>query len=189
MTIRHTRSASHARAELWCLCCGHALGDVLVRRRRRPTYAELRAAYAAAPGATRPAWDAHGTPRCPRCAARLFIELTDRRSRADVADRMVWRRRPPETDERREDAYAREDAALHRHAHEPFALGAGLRRDTMRVTQMVLAERLERPVLEEDVDLAAHRGRTSGEDRSGSELVVGAREHHERERGVAVIHH
>jgi DNA-directed RNA polymerase subunit RPC12/RpoP len=95
-------------AELTCLYCGHALGDVPVPRGRRPTNAELRAAYAATPDATRPAWDAHGTPRCPRCAARLFIELSDRRALPYVAERISPRHTPAETDER-EDAYERED--------------------------------------------------------------------------------
>jgi hypothetical protein len=97
------------RAELTCLYCGHSLGDVLVPRGRRPTNADLRAAYSAAPDATRPAWDAHGAPRCPRCAARLFIELSDPGHGPYVADRMSRRHTPAETDEEREDAYARED--------------------------------------------------------------------------------
>jgi hypothetical protein len=96
-------------AELTCLFCGHSLGEVPVPRGRRPTNAELRAAYATAPDATRPAWDAHGTPRCPRCAARLFIELSDPGHHTYVADRMGRRRTHAETDEGREDAYARED--------------------------------------------------------------------------------
>lgn len=108
MTNGRTRPASPAHAELTCLYCGHALGEVPVPRGRRPTDAELRAAYAAVPDAIAPAWDAHGTPRCPRCAARLFIELSDRRLGAHVPARMS-RRHTSATHEEREDAYARED--------------------------------------------------------------------------------
>jgi hypothetical protein len=104
-----TAVRSRGRAELTCLYCGHALGEVSVPRGRRPTNAELRAAYGAAPDATRPAWDAHGSPRCPRCAARLFIELSDRHPRAHVAGPMSRPHTPAETDEEREDAYERED--------------------------------------------------------------------------------
>lgn len=97
------------RAELTCIYCGHALGEVRVRRGRQPTNAELRAAYAAAPDCTAPAWDAHGAPRCPRCAALLFIELSDPYPRAHVAGRMSRPHAPAATDEEREDAYERED--------------------------------------------------------------------------------
>jgi len=99
---------SQMRAELTCLYCGHSLGDVSVPRGHRPTNAELRAAYAAAPDAIAPGWDAHGTPRCPRCQASLFIELTDRRPRAPRAS-PTRRRASAETTEEREDAYERED--------------------------------------------------------------------------------
>lgn len=69
----------------------------------RPTPTQLRAAYAAAPGTVAPDWDAHGQPRCPRCAAKLFMEVVAM-SRLHVEERR--RRAPaPET----EDAYARED--------------------------------------------------------------------------------
>jgi hypothetical protein len=94
------------RAELTCLYCGHALGEVPVPPGRRPTNAELRAAYAASPDRPAPAWDAHGMPRCPRCAARLFIELGHLRTQA--TDR-VRRTKNEYGDEEREDAYARED--------------------------------------------------------------------------------
>lgn len=78
-----TRSASYAHGELSCLNCGH---DTIA-----------------------PVWDAHGVPRCPRCAARLFIELRDPRPRGHLAGRMSRRRTPAKADEEREDAYARED--------------------------------------------------------------------------------
>jgi DNA-directed RNA polymerase subunit RPC12/RpoP len=83
MTITRKRSASYADGELSCLYCGH---DTMA-----------------------PARDAHGVPRCPRCAARLFIELRDRRPRSRVAGRMSGHRTRAKTDEEREDAYARED--------------------------------------------------------------------------------
>jgi hypothetical protein len=104
-----TAIRSRGRAELTCLYCGHALGEVSVPRGRRPTNAELRAAYGAAPDATQPAWDAHGAPRCPRCAARLFIELSDRHLRAHAGERMSRRHADAQTAEEREDAYERED--------------------------------------------------------------------------------
>ncbi len=99
---------SQMRAELTCLYCGHTLGEVSVPRGRRPTNAELRASYAAAPDAIAPGWDAHGAPRCPRCQARLFMELTDRRPRVLTAG-PKRQRASPETTEEREDAYERED--------------------------------------------------------------------------------
>lgn len=95
-----------ARVELSCLYCGHALGDVRVAAGRRPTNAELRAAYASSPSVTPPAWDAHGEPRCPRCRARLFMEMTERRLRIFTDDGLVLRAAQPET---REDEYERED--------------------------------------------------------------------------------
>jgi hypothetical protein len=94
------------RADLTCLYCGHALGEVPVPAGRRPTNAELRAAYAASPERSAPAWDAHGMPRCPRCAARLFIELSHLRTHANERVRRTEHR---DGDEEREDAYARED--------------------------------------------------------------------------------
>lgn len=76
----NTESATTFRprghAELTCLYCGHALGEIPVTRGHRPTNAELRAAYVGAPDRPAPVWDAHGSPRCPRCRARLFIELS-----------------------------------------------------------------------------------------------------------------
>jgi hypothetical protein len=98
-----------SRVELTCLYCGHALGEVRVPRGGRPTNAELRAAYASEPDAIAPAWDAHGAPRCPRCAARLFIEFTDRSSPTHVPARVSRRNAPVVMREEREDAYARED--------------------------------------------------------------------------------
>ena len=79
MTTMRTRSASYTHAELSCLYCGHET--------------------------TAPSWDAHGVPRCPRCAARLFIEFRDRRPRAHVASRMSRRRTSAKMDEKREDVY------------------------------------------------------------------------------------
>ncbi|HEY6203751.1 MAG TPA: hypothetical protein VI056_12005 [Candidatus Limnocylindria bacterium] len=79
MSIKRKRPASCVGDELSCLYCGHDTAA--------------------------PAWDAHGVPRCPRCAARLLIELRDRSQRG--------RTRPHQTharaDEEREDEYARED--------------------------------------------------------------------------------
>ena len=69
----------------------------------RPTRAQLRAAYAAAPGVVAPAWDAHGQPRCPRCAAKLFMEVVET-SRLYAEPRQS---RAPSSET--EDAYARED--------------------------------------------------------------------------------
>ena len=70
---------------------------------RRPTLRELRAAYAAAPGTVAPAWDAHGQPRCPRCAAKLFMEVV-------ATSRLHVETRPSRAPAREtEDAYARED--------------------------------------------------------------------------------
>ncbi len=104
-TVRPTTGPS-ARVELMCLYCGHALGDVTVAAGRRPTNVELRAAYASSPGVTPPAWDAHGEPRCPRCKAKLFMEMTARRARMYAEDGFV--RRPTHPEER-EDQYERED--------------------------------------------------------------------------------
>jgi DNA-directed RNA polymerase subunit RPC12/RpoP len=86
-TTATNRFRPQGRAELSCLYCGHTLGEVRVPRGRRPTNIDLRAAYAATPDVLAPAWDAHGAPRCPRCAARLFVELSDRPLRVD-ADRV-----------------------------------------------------------------------------------------------------
>jgi hypothetical protein len=97
------------RAELSCIYCGHGLGEVPVPRGRRPTGAELRAAYAAAPDAVSPTWDAHGSPRCPRCRALLFVELSDHQLRTHVEARRHPRSATAERSEEREDAYARED--------------------------------------------------------------------------------
>lgn len=88
---------------LSCLYCGHEVGDVTTKAGRRPTLVELRAAYAAAPDIVAPAWDAHGKPRCPRCASNLFMELVAT-SRLHVEPP---RRRARESET--EDAYARED--------------------------------------------------------------------------------
>jgi hypothetical protein len=81
--MRRKRSASCTGGELSGLYCGHDTAA--------------------------PAWDAHGMPRCPRCAARLFVELRDRRQRAHVSGRMSRRHSPTKTDDEREDAYPRED--------------------------------------------------------------------------------
>lgn len=108
-TIAATTTRPRRHAELTCLYCGHGLGEVPVPRRRRPTRAELRAAYAAAPDAASPMWDAHGAPRCPRCRALLFVEFSDQRLRAHVDQRRHPRRAAAATTEERQDAYARED--------------------------------------------------------------------------------
>lgn len=50
-----------------------------------------------------PAWDAHGQPRCPRCRAKLFMEVVAT-SRLHVD---APRTRPQQSET--EDAYARED--------------------------------------------------------------------------------
>ena len=63
------------RVELTCLYCGHSCGEARVRTSGRPTYREVRAAFANEPSSTAPAWDAHGTPRCPRCRGKLFIDV------------------------------------------------------------------------------------------------------------------
>ena len=68
------------KVELNCLYCGHGCGEVKVRSTGRATYREIRAAYAEAPSASAPDWDAHGAPRCPRCRGKLFIEESDRRT-------------------------------------------------------------------------------------------------------------
>lgn len=92
-----------SRVSLGCLYCGHEVADVITNAARRPTNAELRAAYAAAPDVAAPAWDAHGQPRCPRCAAKLFMEIVaTSRLHLDAPPT-----RPPESET--EDAYARED--------------------------------------------------------------------------------
>lgn len=91
------------RVSLSCLYCGHEVGDVITPAGRRPTLKELRATYAAAPEVVAPAWDAHGQPRCPRCAAKLFMEIAAT-SRPYVE---APRSRAPESET--EDAYARED--------------------------------------------------------------------------------
>ena len=75
-TERTTTLRLRGRAELTCLYCGHTLREISVARGHRPTNSELRAAYADAPGELAPDWDAHGSPRCPRCRARLFLELS-----------------------------------------------------------------------------------------------------------------
>ena len=54
--------------------------------------------------------------------------------------------------------------------------GAGLGREAVVAADPVGAERIERPVLEEDVDRLAERGGAGGQDRRGLELVVGAGE-------------
>jgi hypothetical protein len=64
------------RVELNCMYCGHSCGDARVRVSGRPTYRDLRAAFAERPAGTAPEWDAHGTPRCPRCRGKLFIDLS-----------------------------------------------------------------------------------------------------------------
>ncbi|HET8568726.1 MAG TPA: hypothetical protein VFM93_07055 [Candidatus Limnocylindria bacterium] len=63
------------RAELYCYFCGHGCGDVIVATSaRRPTPAQLRAAYASVPDPIAPAWDEAGQPTCPRCGGQLFLE-------------------------------------------------------------------------------------------------------------------
>lgn len=66
------------RVELTCLYCGHALGEYRVATRERPTYREVRQAVESSAASTRPTWDAHGAPRCPRCRGKLFIEVAER---------------------------------------------------------------------------------------------------------------
>lgn len=73
-TIRALRVTT---IELTCLSCGHSCADVRVPLQRRPTNADIKAAYDESAG-PRPSWDAHGQPRCPRCRARLFIERSER---------------------------------------------------------------------------------------------------------------
>lgn len=106
-TIAEEPAPRATYVELTCLFCGHSVPEVRVRGGRRPTPADLRAAYAAARIAAGPEWDAHGEPRCPRCGAKLFIEVT-RRLRIFSDDRLVARR-PAGGAERREDEYERED--------------------------------------------------------------------------------
>ena len=53
---------------------------------------------------------------------------------------------------------------------------AGLRREPVVAVDPVGAERVERPVLQEDVDRLAERGGAGGQHRGGLELVVGAGE-------------
>jgi hypothetical protein len=84
-TERTTTFRLRGHAELTCLYCGHTLGEISVARGHRPTNAELRAAYANAPDGQAPDWDAHGSPRCPRCRARLFLELSHQRPFASGA--------------------------------------------------------------------------------------------------------
>jgi hypothetical protein len=67
------------KIELNCFYCGHSCAEVKVRTSGRPSYREIRAAYAEAPAPSAPDWDAHGAPRCPRCRGKLFIEESDRR--------------------------------------------------------------------------------------------------------------
>jgi hypothetical protein len=64
------------RVELTCFYCGHTCGEARVRTSGRPSYRELRAAFAERPTGTAPTWDAHGTPRCPRCRGKLFIDVS-----------------------------------------------------------------------------------------------------------------
>jgi anaerobic selenocysteine-containing dehydrogenase len=68
------------KVELTCLYCGHSCGEVKVRTSGRPTYRDIRQAFADAPTASVPDWDAHGAPRCPRCRGKLFIEESERRA-------------------------------------------------------------------------------------------------------------
>ena len=63
------------RAELYCYFCGHGSGEVLVATKsRRPTPAQLKAAYASITGSRAPIWDAGEQPLCPRCGGQLFLE-------------------------------------------------------------------------------------------------------------------
>ncbi|MGH2950149.1 MAG: hypothetical protein ACRDPC_28435 [Solirubrobacteraceae bacterium] len=63
------------RAELYCYFCGHGSGEVLVATTaRRPTPAQLRAAYASVSGPNAPTWDDGDQPFCPRCGGQLFLE-------------------------------------------------------------------------------------------------------------------
>ncbi|HEY8730668.1 MAG TPA: hypothetical protein VIN69_01665 [Candidatus Limnocylindria bacterium] len=63
------------RAELYCYFCGHGSGEVqIATRSRRPSPAQLRAAYAHATGPRVPVWDSGEQPLCPRCGGQLFLE-------------------------------------------------------------------------------------------------------------------
>ncbi len=63
------------RAELYCYFCGHGSGEVLVATKsRRPTPAQLKAAYSSITGPHAPIWDAGEQPLCPRCGGQLFLE-------------------------------------------------------------------------------------------------------------------
>jgi anaerobic selenocysteine-containing dehydrogenase len=79
--MQATSPAQLLRVELSCLYCGHACGDVFVRTDGKPTYRDLRVAFAETTTAALPLWDAHGAPRCPRCRAKLFIAKSERRVR------------------------------------------------------------------------------------------------------------
>jgi DNA-directed RNA polymerase subunit RPC12/RpoP len=83
MTITRHRSALYEAGELSCLYCGHETAA--------------------------PEWDAHSVPRCPRCAARLFIQLRDGSRHAHVAGHTRRHKTQAKTNEEREDAYERED--------------------------------------------------------------------------------
>jgi hypothetical protein len=61
------------RVELTCFYCGHSCGEARVHTTGRPSYRDVRAAFAEQPASTAPEWDAHGAPRCPRCRGKLFI--------------------------------------------------------------------------------------------------------------------
>lgn len=67
------------RVELACFYCGHTCGEVRVPATDKPTYHDIRHALETTPGAPDLEWDAHGSPRCPRCRGKLFIEESERR--------------------------------------------------------------------------------------------------------------
>ncbi len=67
------------RVELTCFYCGHSVGDIRVPTSGRATYRDIRDALETMPAAPTIEWDAHGSPRCPRCRGKLFIEESERR--------------------------------------------------------------------------------------------------------------
>ena len=77
------------RVELSCFYCGHGCGEVRVPVNDRPTYRDIRLAVEGTAGAPEIEWDAHGSPRCPRCRGKLFIEESERRvyANADATSR------------------------------------------------------------------------------------------------------
>jgi len=72
--------------------------------------------------------------------------------------------------------------------HRGGAVGSCLGRQAVVLGEVAGPKRVQRPVLQQDVDLPPQRRRTRCEQRGGVELLVGSRQQRDRQGLLAVAH-